>query len=399
MSDSAGAGPPVSRLFGELRKAVGPLEQFFAHSVWSRRQGSSGICDFVAGNPHEPVVPGFEDALVKAASPQRNDWYAYKMNEPKPCSAVAETLAARHAMPFEREDVFLVPGTFGGISVTLRALVDPGDEVIFVIPPWFFYEAMILGVGATPVRVQARKDTWDLDPAAIEAAITPRTRAVIVNSPHNPTGKIYPPETLEALGRILTEGSNRNGRTIYLVSDESYSRILFDGRAFPTPTRYYDNSILLSTYTKVLLTPGERIGYGAVSPSMADRETVRESILLTQMVSGWAFPSALLQHALPDLEHLSIDLVALERKRDRMAGALQAMGYDLHVPEATFYLFPRSPLPDDLAFTGYLAERDVFVLPGTLVEMPGYFRISLTATEEMIDKSLPVFEEALTAVP
>jgi aspartate aminotransferase len=277
-------------------------------------------------------------------------------------------------------------------------LVDPGDEVVYVIPPWFFYEAMIVGVGATPVRVGVQEDTWDLDLPAIEAAVTPRTRAVIINSPHNPTGRIHPPEILEALGRILAEGSKRNGRTIYLISDESYNRILFDGRTFPTPTRFYDNSLLLSTYTKVLLAPGERVGYAALSPAMHESETVRQAILLTQMVSGWSFPSALLQHALGDLEALSIDMTALQRKRDRMVEALRGMGYDLHTPEATFYLFPRSPVPDDIAFAGSLAERSVLVLPGTLVEMPGWFRISLTATEEMIERSLPVFEEALAAV-
>ena len=132
---------------------------------------------------------------------------------------------------------------------------------------------------------------------------------------------------------------------------------------------------------------------------MHDREAIRQAILLTQMVTGWAFPSALLQHALGDLEQLSIDIPALQRKRDRMVGALQAMGYELHPPEATFYLFPHSPIPDDMAFTRHLAERNVFVLPGTLVELPGYFRISLTATEDMIERSLPIFEEALTASP
>jgi aspartate aminotransferase len=387
----------VSRLFGQLSRAMGPLGQFMQRSAAMRIASGPGICDFVAGDPHDPPIPGLTDALVKAATPQRSDWFAYKLNEREPCSIVAEALRARHGMPFERADVFLVPGTYGGLSVSLQALVDPGDEVVYLLPPWFCYEAMILIVGGTPVRVGTQEGTWDLDLEAIEAAITPRTRALIVNSPQNPTGRIHPPEVLEALGRILAEGSRRNERTIYLISDESYNRILFDGRTFPTPTGFYDNSILLSTYTKVLLAPGERVGYGALSPAMQERETVRQAILLTQILSGWTFPSALLQHALQDLEALSIDMAALQRKRDRMVGALAAMGYDLQSPEATFYLFPRSPIPDDVAFVQHLAERKVFVLPGTLMEAPGWFRISLTATEEMIERSLPVFEEALAA--
>lgn len=392
---TATASAPVARLFGSLGSTLEALERFFNRSAWAAKAGSPGICDFVAGNPHEPVIPGFTEALVKASVPQRNDWYAYKLNEPGPCGVVAQALAGRHGMPFDREDVFLVPGTFGGLTVTLRALVDPGDEVVYVIPPWFFYEAMILSIGATPVRVPALAGDWDLDVAAIGRALSPRTRAIIVNSPNNPTGRIYPPETLSRLGDVLRAASERNGRTIYLISDESYNRILFDGRSFPTPTAFYDESILLSTYTKILLTPGERVGYGALSPRMRDREAVRRAVYLAQLVSAFAFPSALLQHAIADFERLSIDLPALQRKRDRMVAALGGMGYDLHVPEATFYLFPRSPVADDWAFTEHLAACDVFVLPGTLVEMPGWFRISLTATGDMIEQALPVFERAL----
>ena len=391
---------PVSRSSSLLLRTLGTLGQYFEGSAAVRLAGGPGICDFLAGDPQEPAIPGLTDALVKAATPQRTDWFAYSANETEPCEIVADALRDRHGMPFEREDVFLVPGTFAGISVSLRTLVDPGDEVIYVIPPWFVYEAMIVDVGATPVRIAVQEGTWDLDLAAIEAAIGPRTRAIIVNSPHNPTGRIHPPEILEGLGRILAEGSRRNGRTIYLISDESYNRILFDGRTFPTPTAYHDASVLLSTYTKVLLAPGERIGYAALSPSMplGDRKAIRMAFMINQMTSGWLFPSALLQHAIGDLERLSIDIPALQRKRDRMAGALQEMGYDLHVPEGTFYLFPRCPVPDDMAFARYLSDRNVFVLPGTIVEMPGWFRISLTATEDMIERSLPVFDEALAAL-
>lgn len=398
--EGAGApASPVSQSSGVLLRTMGPLGEFFERSAAMRMAAGPGICDFLAGDPQEPAIPGLTDALVRAATPQGTDWFSYKTNEPGACDVVAEALRDRHNMPFEREDVFLVPGTFAGLSVALRTLVDPGDEVIYVIPPWFFYEAMIRDVGATPVRVRVQEGTWDLDLAAVEAAVGPRTRAVILNSPQNPTGRIHPPEVLEGLGRILAEGSRRNGRAIYLISDESYNRILFDGRTFPTPTAFYDASVLLSTYTKVLLAPGERIGYAALSPAMEDRRAVRQAFLINQMSSGWLFPSALLQHAVGDLERLSLDVPALQRKRDRMAGALRAMGYDLHVPEATFYLFPRSPVPDDIAFARFLSDRKVYVLPGTLVEMPGWFRISLTATEEMIERSLPTFEEALTAFP
>ncbi len=287
-------------------------------------------------------------------------------------------------------------GAFAAIAVAVGAITDPGDEVIYISPPWFFYEAMIASSMGTPVQVQCDPVTFDLDLAAIEAAITPRTRAIIVNSPNNPTGRIYPPATLTALADLLTAASQRNGRTIYLLSDELYNRIVYDGRDFTTPTAYYSQSFLLYTYGKTLLTPGQRIGYIALPPSMPERERIRPAILASQVVTGYAFPNALLQHALPDLEKLSIDIEHLQAKRDRLVAALQGMGYHLHSPEGTFYLLVRSPLADDVAFCHWLAERNVLVLPGATFEMPGYFRISITASDDMIDRALPGFAAALS---
>jgi aspartate aminotransferase len=245
------------------------------------------------------------------------------------------------------------------------------------------------------VRVKIDPHTFDLDLEAIGRAITPRTRGILVNSPNNPTGKIYPARTLEGLAHRLTEASARNGRAIYLFSDEAYSRILFDGRAYLSPTAFYPNSFLLYTYGKTLLTPGERLGYVALPPAMPDRLALRQALLLAQVITGYAFPNTLLQHALGDIEELSIDIPHLQYKRDRMVAALREMGYEVHVPEGTFYLLPRSPLADDEAFINLLAEYDTFCLPGTAVEMPGYFRISLTANDEMIDRALPGFAAAM----
>src|SRR5262249_26973476 len=221
------------------------------------------------------------------------------------------------------------------------------------------------------------------------------TRAIIVNSPNNPTGRIYPPETLKQLATVLSTGSERNNRTIYLLSDEAYSRIIFDGRRYDSPTAFYPYALLLYTYGKTLLTPGQRMGYIALPPSMPDREQLRQALFLAQVITGYAFPNALLQHALPDLESLSIDIAHLQRKRDHLTAALGNMGYKVNLPEGTFYLLAHSPMADDQAFAEILAEQNVFVLPGTVVELPGYFRISLTANDEMIERALPGFQAAL----
>jgi aspartate aminotransferase len=387
----------ISRKMADQLERLGPFFAFMTGSRWNERAGQPGISDFVVGNPHELPLPAFVDALQRWAVPRRNDWFAYTLGEPAAREAVAASLQQRTGMAFAADDIFLTNGGFAAIAVSLATVVDPGDEVIFVSPPWFFYEALIRHAGGIPVRVKLEPPAFDLDPGAVAAAITPRTRAIIVNSPHNPTGRIYPAATLEALAGVLAAASVSHGRTIHLLSDEAYARIVFDAKDVPTPTAFYPSSFLLYTYGKTLLTPGQRIGYLALPPTMPaeDRAALRPAIITAQLALGWAVPNALLQHALPDLDRLSIDIAHLERKRDRMVGELRAMGYELATPEGTFYLLPRSPWADDLAFVELLAERDVFVLPGSLAEIPGYFRISLTANDEMIERALPHFAAAL----
>lgn len=388
----------TSRRVARVLSAMRPFSRFFSDSAWSRRKGEAGSCDFVLGNPHEMPLEGFVAALRHHLTPRDKDWFAYKGNEPPARQAVATSLRERLGEPFEEQDIFLTNGAFAAIATALCAIVDPGDEVVFISPPWFFYEPIIAASGAEPVRVRADPTTFDLDVDAIERAITDRTRAVIVNSPNNPTGRVYPPAALRALGELLGRASERLPRPIYLLSDEAYSRIVFDGREFPSPTAFHPHSLLLYTYGKVLLTPGQRLGYIALPPAMPHRPELREALFAAQLVTGYAFPNALLLHALPDLDELSLDIDDLERKRDRMVAALRGMGYDLHVPEGTFYLLVRSPLADDEAFIELLAEHDVFCLPGSILELPGTFRISLTANDAMIARALPGFEAAMAAV-
>jgi aspartate aminotransferase len=390
--------PPSSQRIEKARAKMGPFLNFFLHSTFAREGRQPGACLFVTGDPQEGPPEGFVPSLQQAAVPQNPNWFGYKMSEPASQAAVAASLLAQTGLAYAPEDIALTNGAFAGLATLLMALTDPGDEVVFNSPPWFFYEGMIAGNGLVPVRVRVRMDNFDLDLAAIEAALTPRTRAVLVNTPNNPTGRVYPPETLQALGDLLESASRRFGRPIYLISDEAYSRLLFDGRQHHSPAKYYANTCVIYTYGKTLLTPGQRMGYVALPPAMPDRAELRDAIFAAQIMVGYAFPNALLQYALPELEKQSIDLTRLERRRDRMIRALRGMGYELHQPEGTFYLLPRSPILDDWDFTERLAARQVFVLPGVVVEMPGYFRISLTASDDMVDRALPVFAEVLTSL-
>ena len=376
------------------------LRRFFYESAYARRDPADPEnCDFVAGNPQEMALPEYVESLQRWTVPQDKDWYAYKFNEPYAQEAAAAGLRERRGVPFEADDVLVTDGGFAGLNLCIRTVTDPGDEVIFLTPPWFFYEAIILGGEARPVRVPIDYGTWDLDVPAIEAAITERTSAIIVNSPNNPSGKIYPPETLRALADVLTAGSERIGHPIYLISDEAYSRIVFDGRAFPSPTEFYPYSFLVYTYAKQLLTPGQRCGYVALPPTMPDRQPMRDALLIAQLThGGHGAPSNVLQRAIADIEQMIVDIGALQRRRDVMVEALSSYGYDLHSPEGTFYLLPTSPIPDDIAFVDRLAKDKVFVLPGAVVEMPGRFRISVTGSDEMVERALPIFEQAAREV-
>lgn len=374
--------------------SVAHVFDWFRGGPWEQHHLDPGIADFTFGNPQEMPLPGLVGALQRNAAPQDKDWFAYKMSEEEPRGVVAASLKARTGIDFRPEDVALTAGAFGALGVTIRALCDVDDEVIFLSPPWFFYELMIASSGATPVRVRLQGPDFDLDPDAVAAAITPRTRAIIVNSPNNPSGRIYRQPQLAALGRVLEEASERHGRPITLISDESYNRIVFDGIEYRSPARDYGPTITIYTYGKTLLAPGQRIGYAAMSPEFPDREATGYRIFVQQLAAGWGFPNALLQHAISDLEGLSVDVGALQARRDRMVPALREMGYEVTRPEGTFYLMARSPDPDDLAFTARLAELGALVLPGTIVESPGWFRISLTASDEMVERGLEAFRAA-----
>lgn len=377
----------VKRAFDAFRS----VSQFMVNYQRWLKDAGPDHCDFAVGNPHELPLPGFVQALEKALPPRNKSWFAYKMSESQAVNTVAGTLCSLFDQPFEPEDIFMTNGASGAMDVIFNAVLEYGDEVIFNSPPWFFYEAMVLNSGGVPVRVKINPDTFDLDLAAIEQAITGKTRMVIVNSPNNPTGKIFPPETLKALADILTAASQKHGRTIYALSDEAYRRIVYDGITFSSITSFYPHSFMAYTYGKTLLTPGQRLGYIALPPSMPDREQMRMALVVTQLLGGPAVVNALMQHALPELERLSIDVEHLQYKRDWLVSSLREIGYQVHSPEGTFYLLPRSPIADDVAFIEMLAAEGVFCLPGTVVEMPGYFRISLTANDEMVERAIPRF--------
>src|SRR2546428_3074072 len=249
---------PISRKMDALLAAHRRLLEFF--EWFSARATRAGIADFVAGNPQEMPLPEYVAAIKKWSEPRRKDWFAYHMNVPEARRAIVASLSEHRGIRFAAEDIALTTGAFAGLAVAMRAICDRGDEVIYLTPPWFFYDGIARSLGLSPVKVSVDMATFDIDVAAVDRAITPRTRAIIVNSPNNPTGRLYPRATLDRLAAILSAASRRNGSTIYLLSDEAYHRILFDGRRYESPTESYPWSMLIYTHGQQLPTPGERIG-------------------------------------------------------------------------------------------------------------------------------------------
>ncbi len=374
-------------------QSIAPFASFFS-GPFATLNLEPDVANFAVGNPQELPLPAYVEALQRSVVPRDKDWFAYKLSEPASQRTVAATLTRRTGLDWDPDDVAMTNGGFAAIATALRALVEPGDEVVFLSPPWFFYEVLILAAGGEPVRVTLEPPAFDLDVERIAAAITPRTRVVLVNSPHNPTGRVYTLEGLRQLASALADASERIGHPVWILSDEPYNRIVFDGRTAHSPSEVYPYTVVTYSYGKTLLAPGQRIGYLTVPPTCPDRVALRDEIFLQQFAGGFAWPNALLQHALADLEQLSIDIGALERRRDRLVPALREMGYEASLPEGTFYTMARSPIPDDAAFTELLARHRALVLPGSVVEVPGWFRISLTASDAMVDAGIPRFAAA-----
>jgi aspartate aminotransferase len=380
-----------------MRQSVAPFLSFFG-GQFSRLNRDPDVANFAVGNPQEMPLPAYVEALQRHVVPQDKDWFAYKLSEAESQRTVAATLRARTGLDWDPADVAMTNGGFAAIAVALRTLVRPGDEVVFLSPPWFFYELLILVAGGEPVRVRLDPPAFDLDVDRIVAALTPRTRMVLVNSPHNPTGRVFPRESLAELAGALTDASQRFGHPIWILSDEPYRLIAFDDVEVPSPAELYPHTVMTYSFGKQLLAPGERIGYLALPPTCSERRELREEILIAQFATGYAFPNALVQHALADIEKLTIDIGAMQARRDRLVPALREMGYEASMPEGTFYTMARSPIEDDVAFADVLARHRVLVLPGTVVEVPGWFRVSLTASDAMVESGIPRFAAARAEV-
>lgn len=357
--------------------------------------GEAAVCDFSLGNPVLEPPPAVLEALAAAAAPKAAGAHRYMPNAgyPEVRAAVAASLRAQTGTPFEARHVVMSVGAGGGLNVVMKTLLDPGDEVLLLAPYFPEYDFYVDNHGGVPVVVPTDA-RFQPDVAAIERAITPRTKALLLNSPNNPCGVVYPRETLDGIADVLRRAARTHGRTICIVADEPYRHIAY-GREVPWVFHAYEHVVLVTSHSKDLAIPGERIGYVAVTPGMEDADALVAGATFSTRTLGFVNAPAIQQRAVAHLQGTKVDPEIYRRKRDRLYAALVDAGYDVVEPQGAFYMFPRTPTPDDVAFVRELLTELILVVPGTGFGRPGHIRISYCVEDSMIERALPGFARAM----
>jgi aspartate aminotransferase len=308
-------------------------------------------------------------------------------------AAVAEKLSKETGLGFTAEDVFMTVGSAGACNVILKSILDPGDEVIVLMPFFPEYQFYITNHGGRMVPVET-DETFLPDADRIAAAITPRTRAIVLNTPNNPTGRVYP----ESVLRDLEEMLKRIGQPVVVISDEPYKSFVYDGQRQPEVASFISNTVICNSWSNSLGLPGERIGYLALSPKLADSAAMRGACAFSNRILGFINAPAIWQWVMLESLNETLDPAPYEHRRNVLCDALDDIGYDVRRPQGAFYIFLKTPIPDDVAFTRRLAEEGVLVVPGTGFGRSGYVRLSLTIPLERIQKSIRGFERAFLSV-
>lgn len=360
--------------------------------------GEDNVFDFSLGNPNATPPDAFFRALREAAEEHQPALHRYMPNVgfDEARAAVARFLRTEYGAPFEAADVIMTSGAAGGMNVTLRALCNPGDEVLILTPFFPEYRFYVEQAGGRVVLVQTDSD-FQPDFAKIEAAITERTRAIIINSPNNPTGAIYSEANCRELGALLAR-HDRPERPIYILLDDPYRRIIYDVDTCPTPLRHYPRTILISSYSKDVSIAGERIGYIAVPHSVPQREKVLAAMTMLNRTLGFVNASAFMQRVIARCADARCDLDFYRQNRDLLCNALLSYGYDLKVPGGALYAFPKTPIADDAEFIAVLVKHRVLAVPGRGFGRPGYMRLSFCVDRKTIERGLPALKAAIDEV-
>ena len=369
---------------------------FEAGSRLKAKYGAENVFDFSLGNPNLKPPEGFKNSLAKLVTSSVDPDHAYMPNAgyPHVCRAVADYLAAEQGVNIREKDVIMTCGAAGALNVIFKAILDPGDEIITPIPCFVEYKFYAENHGGTLKTVKTKPD-FSLDIDKIDSAITKKTKAVLLNSPNNPTGCVYDAKSLDALGELLKIKSKKLDRTIYLVSDEPYRKIVYDGLEVPSIFSSYNESIVATSYSKDLSIPGERIGYLAVNPEAMFNERLIQGMILANRILGFVNAPALMQRVVASIQGKGVDISAYAGKRELVCSGLADCGYEFLKPDGAFYLFPKTPVPDDVEFVQALQKEMILVVPGSGFGGPGHFRIAFCVDDKTIINSMPGFRRTM----
>lgn len=355
--------------------------------------GAEKIYDFTLGNPDTEPPEAFQRELLELAQNPLPGMHRYMNNAGyiETRAAVAAKLSKDSSLDVTAGHIIMTCGAGGALNVVLKTILNPGEEVIILAPFFVEYKFYIDNHGGVPVEVWTNHDTFQLDIDAIKNAITSRTRAILICSPNNPTGVIYPEESLLQLGAVLKKIHRDNGHLIYVISDEPYARIAFDGKHVPNIFPLVESSIIVTSHSKDLALPGERIGYLAANPRMDTALQFMEGAVFSNRVLGFVNAPALMQRLVAKLQDELVDITGYQAKRDLLVNELTAMGFSMVKPDGAFYLFPKSPITDDVEFVKLAQKHHVLLVPGAGFGAPGFFRIAYCVDKGIIERSLPAW--------
>jgi len=383
------------------------IKEYMENASWIRKMfeqglelktkyGADKVFDFSLGNPNLEPPDEVHKAILKVLGSERPGIHAYMPNAglKETREAVAKYLTRDHGMSLSWEQIIMTCGAGGGLNVALKTILDKDDEVLVLAPYFVEYFFYINNHNGNGVLVNTSED-FSLDIDKIGKALSERTKAIIINSPNNPSGRVYDADSMGLLGKLLADHSKKIGRTIYLLSDEPYSKLVYDGVKAPSIFQAYPNSMLITSHSKDLSLPGERIGFIAVNPRMGHLKEMADGLTFCNRILGFVNAPALMQRILPYLDGVSVNVGEYQRKRDLLCKGLLDAGYVFTKPEGAFYLFIKSPIPDDVLFVRTLLQENILGVPGTGFGTPGYFRLAYCVDDRVIENSLEGFRRAI----
>lgn len=390
----------ISKKYSSMLNNTSIIREFAQYaSKRAAEIGAENVFNYTIGNPSVPTTDDFNKGLIDLI--QNEDSLALHGYSPTLTiysvrKAVADSLNRRFGMEYVPEDIFMTSGAAGALAHAIRCVTEPGDEVITFAPYFPEYVPYVDGTGAVLKVVPADITSFQINFDAFLEMMNPNVQAILINSPNNPSGIVYSTETITHLAQILTDKQEEYGHDIYLISDEPYREIVFEGTDSPFISKFYDNTICCYSFSKSLSLPGERIGYVAVNPKCKDAELIINMCGQVSRFTGHNCPSSLIQLGVAKVLDETSDLSIYEKNKNILYKELTAMGYECVEPGGTFYMFPKTPIADANEFCNMTAhELDLILVPGDSFMCPGHMRLAYCTTTDMVERSLPLFEKAI----